>query len=49
MLILLSLKNTKKIRKIKIYKKKREKKGKRKVEGPVWKPSNTSPINTMLQ
>jgi hypothetical protein len=38
----------KKIRKIKIYKKK-EKKRKGKVEGLVWKPSKTFPINTKLQ
>ena len=38
----------KKIRKIKIYKKKEEKKRKGKVEGLVWKPSKTFPINTML-
>jgi hypothetical protein len=36
------------MRKIKITKKKREKKRKGKVEGPVWKPSNISSINTML-
>jgi hypothetical protein len=45
-LILLAFKNTKKIRKTKIYKKKKEK---RKVEGPVWKSSNFSSINTKLQ
>ena len=39
----------KKIRKIKIYKKKEEKRRKGKVEGLVWKPSKTSPINTMLR
>jgi len=39
----------KKIRKIKIYKKKEEKKRKGKVEGLVWKPSKTFPINTKLQ
>jgi hypothetical protein len=44
---LLALKNTKKMRKIKITKKKEKRK--RKVEGPVWKPRNISSINTMLQ
>jgi len=40
----------KKIRKIKIYKKKkRKRKEKEKVEGLIWKPSKTFPINTMLQ
>jgi hypothetical protein len=49
MLILLSLKIQKNKKNQNLQKKKREKKGKRKVEGPVWKPSNTSLINTMLQ
>jgi hypothetical protein len=47
MLILLALKNTKKMRKNKITKEK-ENKRKRKVEVPVWKPSTISSINTML-
>jgi hypothetical protein len=44
---LLALKNTKTIRKIKIYKKTKEKKRKRKVEGAVWKPTNILAINTV--
>jgi len=39
----------KKIRKMKIYKKKEKKKRKGKVEGLVWKPRKTFPINTKLQ
>jgi len=43
MLILLAFKNKKN------QKNQNLKKKKKKIEGPVWKPSNTSPINTRLR